>query len=170
MLHAPWTTAGLAVSAAIVACAAVVLSSCSGVVDPYSGACLTTPAVVLPCDAATSNAKCGCATCALPGCATCVTQQCERGTLSRAGGSCDCPAGWTSEFPEFPCTSASARAASAFYSSSAAARVQLASAGAFSRRSAVRSIGGDSLFMRWAPPIAMTLLAMVIAHFFVFSV
>lgn len=87
-----------------------------GVFDPYSGACLTTiprASLLAPCDEATSLAKCGCTTCALPGCTACITTKCGSSGAGGSGGSSSpcpgssqsCAVGWSTQFGQFPCKS-----------------------------------------------------------------
>lgn len=100
------------IAAACLLCAASPVSaaasaSCGGIVDPYSGVCLSAPVPVQACDEATSIQQCGCKTCALPGCSGCIKRrQCSAGgPSSSSSSSCACPAGWVTEFAEFTCSS-----------------------------------------------------------------
>lgn len=75
-------------------------------VDPYSGLCLSTideDSLLMPCDEATSIAKCGCSTCALPGCDGCISS--SSSSSGKSSSSSTCSEGWTTEYKDFPCKS-----------------------------------------------------------------
>ena len=159
-----FTVAALACAPyASVAAAATAAPPTCAVVDPYAGACLTVEVPVLPCPEDVALAKCGCRSCALPGddCA-CLTVVCDNGRFDAATGTCACDAGWTTEYPQFPCASRMPLVGMGDVSVSAVdvarARVALfASSGPSGQPSAVELV----------PPIALAILALIVAHFMI---
>jgi hypothetical protein len=148
--------------------------TCSGVVDPYSGVCLTVDDVLLPCDEATAISKCGCATCALPGC-ECMVRQCS-GSDASSNAACACPSGWRTEFAQFPCASRDPLVISAALDASAIASGVVSSTRAVTSPAALNALRHSSSaflsvdqvdLVAWGLPVILTVFALFTLHFFV---